>query len=179
MTSNLLEKYRKEVVPEIKREFGIANAMQVPRILKIVINMGIGIEDKNVFEARIKDLAVICGQRPVVTKAKKSISNFKVREGMNLGAKVTLRGRRMYDFLDRLINAALPRIRDFRGLSAKSFDGRGNYSIGLKEYDIFPEIDPNHVSGNQGMDIVIVTNAPTDDLGRALLKNFGMPFSKN
>ncbi len=180
MTAKLREKYRKEIVPQMMKEMGLAHAMQAPALVKIVVNMGIGIADKNAFEARLKDLAAITGQRPVVTKARKSISNFKVREGMNLGAKITLRGARMYEFLDRLINAALPRIRDFRGLSPRSFDGRGNYSIGLRDVDIFPEIDPNRVAGGgQGMDVVIVTSANSDDVARNLLKLFGMPFSKN
>ncbi len=180
MTAKLMEKYRTEVVPGLMKEFGMTHPMQAPAIVKIVVNMGIGIVDKNVFESRLKDMALITGQRPVVTKARKSISNFKVREGMNLGAKVTLRGTRMYEFLDRLINAALPRIRDFRGLSPRSFDGRGNFSIGLREFDIFPEIDPNHATGSQGgMDIVIVTSTDSDDVARALLKLFGMPYSKN
>lgn len=179
MTAKLQEKYKQEVLPGLVKELGLSNPMQAPVITKIVLNVGLGIVDKNVFESRVKDLAAISGQRPVVTKARKSISNFKVREGMNLGAKVTLRGRRMYEFLDRLLNAALPRIRDFRGLSTRSFDGRGNYTIGLKEMDIFPEIDPNHSSGSQGMDIVIVTNADSDDAARVLLRLFGMPFSKN
>jgi large subunit ribosomal protein L5 len=153
--------------------------MRAPRLLKIVVNMGFDAEtDRDAVKAVVEDLAKIAGQRPVVTKARKSISNFKLREGMSIGAKVTLRGDRMYEFLDRLITAALPRIRDFRGVSVRSFDGRGNYTLGLAEQSIFPEIHPDQIKKTQGMDITFVTNAPTNDEARELLRLLGMPFAK-
>jgi large subunit ribosomal protein L5 len=173
----LKEKYFDTVAPQLKETLGLSNAMGVPRLVKVVVNMGMGIADKDTQESNGEQLAAITGQRPAVTKATKSISNFKLREGMTVGARVTLRGSRMYEFLDRLINAALPRIRDFRGLSPESFDGRGNYTIGLKEQTIFPEIDPNDVGSSQGMDIAIVTTATTDEAARELLSQLGMPFA--
>jgi large subunit ribosomal protein L5 len=172
----LKEKYVKEVVPKLMKELGITNPMRVPRLVKVVVNMGIGIAEKDAMKIHVEELSRITGQKPVITKAKKSISNFKLREGMSIGAKVTLRGNRMYEFMDRLIAAALPRIRDFRGLPADSFDGRGNYSMGIKEQTIFPEIDPNNVSAVQGMDVTIVTGTEDDREARELLKMLGIPF---
>lgn len=174
----LLEKYRAEVVPALQKEFGYTNHMAVPKITKVVINMGLGeaIQNPKAIENAVEDLTKITGQKPVVTKAKKSIATFKLRQGMNIGTMVTLRGPRMYEFLDRFMNLALPRIRDFRGVSAKSFDGRGNYSIGIKEQLIFPEIDYDKVDKIRGMDITIVTTAKTDEEARALLRKLGMPF---
>ena len=171
-------KYQNEVLPALQKELGIDNIMAVPRVVKVVINMGLGetIQNPKSLETAVADLAKIAGQKPVVTKAKKSIATFKLREGMNIGTMVTLRGRRMYEFLDRFMNLALPRIRDFRGVSAKSFDGRGNYSIGIKEQLIFPEIEYDKVDKIRGMDITIVTTARTDAEARALLKKLGMPF---
>ncbi len=175
----LHEKYKTDVVPALQKEFGYTNVMAVPRIVKVVINMGLGeaVQNPKGLENAVADLAKIAGQKPVITKAKKSIATFKLREGMNIGTMVTLRGARMYEFLDRFMNLALPRIRDFRGVSAKSFDGRGNYSIGVKEQLIFPEIDYDKVDKVRGMDITIVTTAKTDEEARALLKNMGMPFA--
>lgn len=174
-------KYNEEVLPALQKELGIDNVMAVPRIVKVVINMGLGetIQNPKSLETAVADLAKIAGQKPVVTKAKKSIATFKLREGMNIGTMVTLRGRRMYEFLDRFMNLALPRIRDFRGVSAKSFDGRGNYSIGIKEQLIFPEIEYDKVDKVRGMDITIVTTARTDAEARALLKKLGMPFREH
>ncbi len=177
MTPRLKAKYNDEVVAKLGHALGEKNKLRIPRLTKIVVNMGIGIADKDVFKTHVEELSAITGQRPIVTKAKKSISNFKLREGMNIGAKVTLRGIRMYEFLDRFISAALPRIRDFRGLSLHGFDGRGNYTIGIKEQTIFPEIDPNHAGAVQGMDITIVTTGRTDQESRELLKLLGMPFA--
>jgi len=173
----LKEKYVKEVVPQLMKELGITNPMRVPRLVKVVVNMGIGIAEKDAMKIHVEELARITGQKPVITKAKKSISNFKLREGMSIGAKVTLRGNRMYEFMDRMISAALPRIRDFRGLPTDSFDGRGNYTMGIKEQTIFPEIDPNNVSAVQGMDITVVTGTEEDREARELLKMLGMPFA--
>lgn len=175
----LYEKYKSEVVPALQKEFGLSNVMAVPRIVKVVINMGLGeaVQNPKGLELAVADLARIAGQKPVVTKAKKSIATFKLRQGMSIGTMVTLRGARMYEFLDRFMNLALPRIRDFRGVSAKSFDGRGNYSIGVKEQLIFPEIEYDKVDKVRGMDITIVTTAKTDEQARALLKNMGMPFA--
>ena len=173
----LKDKYVGEVVPLLKKQLGITNRLRVPRLAKVVVNMGIGIAEKDAFKNCTDDLAMVTGQKPLVTKARKSISNFKVREGMNIGAKVTLRGDRMYEFLDRLINVALPRIRDFRGLAPASFDGHGNYTFGVLEQTIFPEIDPNNVKVNQGMDITIGTSTENDSEARELLKLLGMPFS--
>ncbi len=174
----LLEKYRAEVVPALQKEFGYENLMAVPKIIKVVINMGLGesIQNPKSLDHAVGDLTKIAGQKPVITKAKKSIATFKLREGMNIGTMVTLRGARMYEFLDRFMNLALPRIRDFRGVSAKSFDGRGNYSLGIKEQLIFPEIEYDKVDKIRGMDITIVTTAKTDEEARALLRKMGMPF---
>jgi large subunit ribosomal protein L5 len=171
-------RYRQEVLPRLQQEWGFANPMQVPRLQKVVINMGVGdaLKDARMLEAATQDLAVITGQRPVVTKARKSIAGFKLREGMSIGAKVTLRGDRMWEFVDRLITVAIPRIRDFRGLSRRSFDGHGNYTLGLTEQLIFPEIDYDKVVKVRGMDITVATTATTDDEGRALLIALGFPF---
>jgi len=171
-------RYREEVLPRLRQELGYANAMEVPRLQKVVINMGVGdaLKDARMLEAATQDLAVIAGQRPVVTKARKSIAGFKLREGMSIGAKVTLRGDRMWEFVDRLITVAIPRIRDFRGLSRRSFDGHGNYTLGLTEQLIFPEIDYDKVVKVRGMDITVATTARTDDEGRALLIALGFPF---
>jgi large subunit ribosomal protein L5 len=176
----LKERYSKEVVPHLSKEFGYKNVMQVPKIEKIVINMGLGEASANAkaIDGGVKDLQSITGQKPVVNRARKSIATFKVRKGMPVGASVTLRGDRMYDFLSKLINLALPRIRDFRGVSQKSFDGRGNYSLGVKEQLIFPEINYEQVDAVRGMDISIVTTARTDQEGRALLAAMGVPFRK-
>jgi large subunit ribosomal protein L5 len=171
-------RYREEVLPRLRQELGYANAMEVPRLQKVVINMGVGdaLKDARMLEAATQDLAVIAGQRPVVTKARKSIAGFKLREGMSIGAKVTLRGGRMWEFVDRLITVAIPRIRDFRGLSRRSFDGHGNYTLGLTEQLIFPEVDYDKVVKVRGMDITVATTAYTDDEGRALLIALGFPF---
>ncbi len=175
--SYLKEKYNTEIVKELRESGPYDNNLQVPKITKVVINMSVGAQhDRDALKEAANELAQITGQKPLITKAKTSVSNFKLREGMDLGAKTTLRGQRMYDFLERLINVALPRIRDFRGISAKSFDGRGNYSLGIQEQTIFPELDPNKVKRNQGMDVTIVTTAATDDEARQLLKLIGMPF---
>jgi large subunit ribosomal protein L5 len=170
-------RYSEEILPRLRSERGMANPMQVPRLEKIVINMGIGeaVKDARMLEAAVDDLTTITGQKPVITKARKSIAGFKLREGMSIGAKVTLRGARMWEFLDRLISTALPRIRDFRGLDPKAFDGRGNYTIGVTEQLIFPEIDYDKVVKVRGMDITIVTTATNDDDGRALLHALGLP----
>ncbi|MBM4153942.1 MAG: 50S ribosomal protein L5 [Lentisphaerae bacterium] len=179
MTARLKETFRTEVIAAMQKDRGYGNAMQVPRIQKIVLNMGFDADtDRDTMKVLVEDLGKVAGQKPVVTKAKKSISNFRLREGMAIGARVTLRGERMYEFLDRLIAAALPRIRDFRGVPARSFDGRGNYTLGVKEQTIFPEINPDHVKKVQGMDITFVTNAGTDDEARDLLRRLGMPFAK-
>jgi large subunit ribosomal protein L5 len=175
--ARLKEKYRSEVVGQLRTSRGYKNPMQIPKLSKIVVNMGINsMTDKDTFKLLVEDLGKVTGQRPVVTKAKQSISNFKLREGMPVGAKVTLRGDRMYEFMDRLVSAALPRIRDFRGVPAKSFDGRGSYTLGVQEQTIFPEIDPDQVKKHQGMDITFVTTARTNDEARELLKLLGMPF---
>ena len=172
-------RYREEIVPALMKEFEYTSVMQAPRLVKIVLNIGVGNvrEDPKQLENAMADLRLISGQQPVKTRARSSISNFKIREGWEIGTKVTLRGRKMYDFLDRLVNIAVPRIRDFRGLSNKSFDGRGNYSIGVREQVIFPEIEYDKIDRTRGMDIVIVTTARTDAEGQALLKQFGMPFA--
>ena len=174
----LKQHYQEVLRGELAKEFGYANPMQVPRLDKIVLNMGVGeaVADSKKVQAAASDLGRIAGQRPVVTLARKSIAAFKLREGMPIGAKVTLRNNQMYEFLDRLVNIALPRVRDFRGLSPKSFDGRGNYSLGLKEHIIFPEIDYDKVEDILGMDIVVCTTAPTNDEGQALLRGFNFPF---
>ncbi len=176
----LLEKYRKEVIPAMMKRFGYKNVMEVPRIEKIVVNMGVGEakEDMKALEGAMKELALITGQKPLLRKAKKSVASFKIRKGMPIGCKVTLRGKRMYEFLDRLINAALPRVRDFRGLSPHSFDGRGNYSLGIKEQLIFPELTYDDIERVRGMDITIVTTAETDEEAMELLRLLGMPFAR-
>jgi large subunit ribosomal protein L5 len=178
MLPRLQERYRQDVVPALTKEFSYDNVMQVPKVTKIVLNIGLGeaLQNAKSIDAAVADLTAIAGQKPVVTRAKKSIANFKLREGQAIGAMVTLRGPRMYEFLDRLINIALPRIRDFRGVSRRSFDGRGNYSIGLREQIMFPEIDYDRVDKLRGLEISIVTSARTDAEGYALLKQFGMPF---
>jgi large subunit ribosomal protein L5 len=174
----LQEHYQKKVVPVLMKEFSYGNPMQVPRLECIVLNVGMGEATQNakLLDSAVKELGTITGQRPVVTRARKAIANFKLRKGLPIGAKVTLRGRRMYEFLDRLITAALPRIRDFKGVSPKSFDGRGNYTLGLKEQLIFPEIKYDAVASIHGMDITVVTTAMTNDEGKALLKHLGVPF---
>ena len=178
MVARLQEHYEKVVRAELIKEFSYENALQAPRIDKIVINMGVGeaTSDSKKINAAVAELTAIAGQKPVITKARKSIATFKLREGMNIGCKVTLRRQRMYEFLDRLITIALPRVRDFRGVSGKSFDGRGNYTLGLKEQLVFPEIDYDKVDKVRGMDIVICTTAKTDAEAKALLKGFQMPF---
>ena len=180
MTSRLKEKYQNEVVPALMEKFQYENIMEVPKLEKIVVNMGVGEAKENpkTLEAAVKELELIVGQKPVITKSKKSIANFKLREGMNVGTKVTLRGEKMYDFLDKLMNISLPRVRDFRGLNNSSFDGRGNYALGIKEQLIFPEIDYDMVESIRGMDIVIVTTAETDEEAKAFLEIMGMPFKK-
>jgi large subunit ribosomal protein L5 len=177
-TPRLKQRYREEILPRLKTERGFVNPMQVPRLGKIVINMGIGdaVKDGRMLDAALEDLTIITGQKPLVTKARKSIAGFKLREGMAIGAKVTLRGAMMWEFLDRLISTALPRIRDFRGLNPDAFDGHGNYTIGVTEQLIFPEIDYDKVQKVRGMDITITTTAKTDDEGRALLQALGFPF---
>lgn len=175
--ANLKEKYEQTVAPALKEKFGYGNPMQVPRLRKIVINMAFGIVDKDTQKSVVDDLEKITGQKPALCPAKKSVANFKLREGMVIGAKVTLRRHRMWDFLDRLVNVALPRIRDFHGIPARGFDGRGNYSLGVKEQTIFPEIDlSRHGAPEQGMDITIVTTAQDNKAARALLEGLGMPF---
>ncbi len=178
MAARLKERYTKEIAPAISKEFGIKNPMAVPRLEKIVINMGMGeaIANAKILDTAADELRVITGQKPVITKAKKSIASFKLRQGMPIGTMVTLRGDRMYEFLDRLVSIALPRVRDFRGVSPKAFDGRGNYTLGIREQFIFPEIDFNKVDKTRGMNISIVTTAPDDEQARALLKALGMPF---
>ncbi|MCX7878774.1 MAG: 50S ribosomal protein L5 [Ignavibacteria bacterium] len=180
MPVRLQEFYKKHIIPELSKKFGYKNPLQVPRLEKICINVGVGAatQDPKVIDSVIKDLENIAGQKAVVTKAKKSVSNFKLREGMKIGCMVTLRKARMYEFLDKLINLSIPRIRDFRGVSDKSFDGRGNYTIGIREHIIFPEVDVDSVNRIFGMDITIVTTAKTDDEARELLREFGMPFVK-
>ena len=180
MTPRLKEKYRTEVVPALMERFGYANVHQVPRFEKIVLNMGVGAatQDPKLLERAVEDLTIISGQKPAITRAKKSIAGFKLRQGMAVGAKVTLRGDRMWEFADRLMSTALPRIRDFRGVSDKSFDGRGNYSLGVTEQLIFPEVDYDKVDKIRGMDITFVTSAKTDEECRALLEAFGFPFKR-
>jgi large subunit ribosomal protein L5 len=177
----LKARYREEIVPALREQFGYPNIMQVPGLTKIVVNMGVGeaARDSKLIEGAIKDLTIITGQKPMVTKARKSIAQFKLREGMPIGAHVTLRGDRMWEFLDRLLSLALPRIRDFRGLSPKQFDGRGNYTFGLTEQVVFHEIDQDKLDRIRGMDITIVTTATTDDEGRAFLKQLGFPFKES
>jgi large subunit ribosomal protein L5 len=177
-SARLRFRYQKEIAPALMKEFGWTNPMAVPKVEKVIINMGVGEATQNakVLDPAVNELGQITGQKPVVTRAKKSIAAFKVREGMPIGAMVTLRGDRMYEFLDRLLNVALPRVRDFRGVSTKSFDGRGNYTLGLRDQLIFPEIDYAKVDKMKGMNVTIVTTAKSDDEGRALLKHMGMPF---
>jgi large subunit ribosomal protein L5 len=176
--ARLQERYKETVHPALMEEFGYKNRMEVPRLEKIVVNMGVGeaVQDSKKIDAAVGDLTAITGQHPVVIRAKQSIATFKLRKGMPIGVKVTLRRDRMYEFLDRLINIALPRVRDFRGVSGRSFDGRGNYALGLREQLVFPEVDYDKVDSQRGMDIVIVTTAKTDAEARALLKAFDMPF---
>jgi large subunit ribosomal protein L5 len=178
MAARLKERYQKDIAPAIAREFGIKNPMAIPRVEKIVLNMGMGeaIANAKILDTAADELRAITGQKPVITKAKKSIASFKLRQGMPIGVVVTLRGDRMYEFLDRLVSIALPRVRDFRGVSPKAFDGRGNYTIGVREQLIFPEIDFNKVDKLRGMNISIVTTARDDEQARALLKGLGMPF---
>lgn len=175
----LKEKYINEAMPALKESTGISNNNGLPRLSKVIVNMGMGIVDKDALKRAVGELGALTGQQPLITKARKSISNFKLREGMSIGAKVTLRRARMYDFLDRLINCALPRIRDFRGVSATGFDGRGNYTLGVTDQTIFPEIDPNDAVVTQGMNITIVTTAEKDTDAKEMLKLIGMPFSNN
>jgi len=176
--SRLYELYVKEIVPKLMDKFKYKNIMQVPKIEKVVLNIGVGenVQNSKAIEGAVRDLTLIAGQKPLVTKARKSIAGFKVREGMSIGCKVTLRGRRMYDFLDKLINIVLPRVRDFRGISPQAFDGRGNYSLGIKEQTIFPEIEYDKIDKVRGLEVSIVTTAKTDEEARELLKNMGMPF---
>lgn len=178
--ARLKEFYTKELHPKLMKDLGYKNVFEVPRLEKIVLNMGVGeaVQDSRRTTSAAEDLALIAGQHPVITKARKSIATFKLREGMNIGAKVTLRKLRMYEFLDRLVTIAMPRIRDFRGLSARSFDGRGNYALGIREHFIFPEINYDKVDQTLGMDVIFVTTAQTDSEARALLEGFGLPFSK-
>ena len=180
MATRLKEKYTSEIVPGLMSKFNYTSIMQVPKVEKIIINMGVGeaVANAKSLDTAIEDLQIIAGQKPVVTKAKKSIAGFKLREGMPIGAKVTLRGERMYHFLDKLMNVSLPRVRDFRGISSKAFDSRGNYTLGLKEQLIFPEIEYDKIDKVRGMDIVIVTSAKTDEEARELLTQMGMPFRK-
>ena len=177
----LKQRYRDEIVASLREEFGYANVMQVPGVVKVVVNMGVGdaARDSKLIEGAIRDLGSITGQRPAVTKARKSIAQFKLREGMPIGAHTTLRGDRMWEFLDRLLSVALPRIRDFRGLSPRQFDGRGNYTFGLNEQSMFHEIDQDSIDRVRGMDITVVTSATNDDEGRALLRALGFPFKEN
>ncbi len=178
MTVRLREKYQKEVVPALMEEFKFKSIMQVPRLVKIVVNVGVGeaVQNAKAIDAAVNDLVTITGQKPVVTRAKKSVASFKLRAGMPIGAMVTLRGDRMYDFLDRLCSLALPRIRDFRGVSRSSFDGRGNYSLGLREQIVFPDIDYDKIDKIRGLEVAIVTSAPNDEQAYSLLKRLGMPF---
>ncbi|AOR22414.1 50S ribosomal protein L5 [Clostridium taeniosporum] len=178
--TRLQEKYEKEVIPAMVEKFGYKNVMEIPKLEKIVINMGVGEakENQKVLEAAVNDLSLIAGQKPILTRAKKSVANFKIRENMALGCKVTLRKAKMYEFADKLMSIALPRVRDFRGISAKAFDGRGNYSLGIKEQLIFPEIEYDKIDKVRGMDIIFVTTANTDEEARELLRFLGMPFAQ-
>ena len=180
MASRLKEKYQQEVVPSLQKEFNYSNPMQVPTFHKVVVNIGMGeaIQNAKAMDAAVSDLAAITGQRPVITRAKRSVATFKLREGMQIGCMVTLRGDRMYYFLDKLMNVALPRLRDFQGVSPEAFDGRGNYTLGLREQLVFPEIDYDKIDKVRGMEVSIVTTARTDEEGRRLLKLMGMPFKK-
>jgi large subunit ribosomal protein L5 len=176
--ARLLDRYRKEIVPQLKKRLGRENVLSLPRLQKIVVNMGVGkaLQDKSRMEQSAEQLSQITGQKAQIRKAKKAVSGFRLREGNEIGCRVTLRGRRMYEFLDRLISVALPRIRDFRGVDPRSFDGHGNYSLGLSEQGVFPEIDPDKVTFVQGMDVTFVTSTNSDDEARELLRSFGMPF---
>jgi large subunit ribosomal protein L5 len=176
--ARLLERYQKEIVPQLKKRLGRDNILSLPRLQKIVVNMGVGkaLQDKNRMEQAAEQLSFIAGQKAQIRKAKKAVSGFRLREGNEIGCRVTLRGRRMYEFLDRLISIALPRIRDFRGVNPRSFDGHGNYSLGLSEQGVFPEIDPDKVTFVQGMDVTFVTSTNSDDEARELMRAFGMPF---
>jgi large subunit ribosomal protein L5 len=180
MTHYLQERYRKEIAPALKKEIGVKSPMQVPRLHKIVVNVGVGeaLENAKALDSAVEDIAVITGQRPVVTRARKSISNFKLREGRSIGLKATLRGEKMWSFFDRLVNVALPRTRDFRGVSAHAFDGRGNYTLGVREQLIFPEIVYDKIDKIRGFEVTMVTTAPDDELGRRLLQMLGMPFRR-
>jgi large subunit ribosomal protein L5 len=180
MSARLAQTYRDQIVPKLKADLGVANIMQVPKIVKITVNMGVGeaVADRKVMDAAVADLTKITGQKPMITKARKAIASFKLRQGLAVGCMVTLRGDRMYEFLDRLINIAMPRIRDFRGVSPRSFDGRGNYSLGVKEQIIFPEIQYDQIDSIRGMDITITTTASDNKQGRALLEAFNFPFRK-
>ena len=180
-TPRLKARYSDEIIPALEKKFNVANPMQIPGLTKIVVNMGVGeaAHDSKLMDGAIRDLAAITGQKPAVTKAKKSIAQFKLREGQAIGAHVTLRGDRMWEFLDRLLSTALPRIRDFRGLSAKQFDGNGNYTFGLTEQSMFHEIDPDNIDRVRGMDITVVTTAKTDEHGRELLRQLGFPFKED
>lgn len=178
--ARLKDKYKQEVIPAMQAKFKYSSAMQLPKLEKVVLNMGVGEVKDNpkALDAAVNDMTIITGQRPIITKAKKSIANFKLREGMNIGCKVTLRGEMMYNFVDKLFNASLPRVRDFRGVSGNAFDGRGNYTLGVKDQLIFPEIEYDKVDKARGMDVVFVTTAKTDEEAKELLKLMGMPFSQ-
>jgi len=178
--ANLKTKYEQEVVPALQKQFNYRNVMMLPRLEKVVLNVGLGeaVQNAKALDAAVGDIAAITGQKPIITRAKKSIATFKIREGMPIGCKVTLRGERMWDFLEKLIYVALPRVRDFRGVSPKAFDGRGNYALGLKEQLIFPEIDYDKIDKLRGMDIIIVTTAKSDEEAKSLLKGLGMPFAE-
>lgn len=178
--ARLQQYYREKVVPELQKSLGVTNIMQVPKITKITVNMGVGeaVADKKIMDNAVADMTRITGQKPLVTRSRKSVATFKLRDGLAIGCKVTLRGARMYEFLDRLVNIAMPRIRDFRGVSARSFDGQGNYNFGVKEQIIFPEIAYDQIDAIRGMDITITTTAPDDKTGRALLEAFSFPFRK-
>lgn len=181
MTNRLVERYRQQVRPALIQEFGLRNVMEAPRVKKVIVNVGVGAEsaeNAKVLDAAVNDVTIICGQKPVVTKARKSIANFKLREGRPIGVKVTLRGERMWAFLDRLMNVALPRVRDFRGVPPEGFDGRGNYTMGLREQLIFPEIEYDKIDKLRGFEVTIVTTARSDEQGRRLLHLLGMPFRK-
>jgi large subunit ribosomal protein L5 len=176
--ASLFEQYKQDITPKLMDKFAYKNIMQVPKVDKVIINVGVGeaIQNPKALDGAVNDLTIITGQKPVITKAKKSIAGFKLREGMPIGCKVTLRGPRMYDFLNRLVNIVLPRVRDFRGVSPQAFDGRGNYSLGIKEQTIFPEIDYDKIDKIRGLEVIIVTTAKTDEEARELLKSMGMPF---
>jgi len=181
MAARLKELYDSKIVSDLKQKFGRENTLSLPKLEKIVINMGVGsaVQDKKDLADASEAMTLIAGQKPVITKARKSIANFRLREGQSIGCKVTLRGERMYEFMDRLLSLALPRVRDFRGISSKAFDGRGNYSLGLTEYNVFPELNPDKFTRRQGMNIVFVTSTESDEEGRELLRMFGMPFKED